>query len=141
MRRGRVVAKALGVILSVLLALVLAIFWILFFSPVPPLATEPAGLAGDGSALDSCPRPTLDGHGKKAVDIPKGNTPGCRYDHFPLPIPGECTEPLAEGASAGGGGPASTRSRRFRSVWKGRSLLAWRTSQPGRLPPGSESTV
>ncbi len=29
-----------------------------------------------------------------AVDIAKGNTPGCRYDHFPLPILRECTEPL-----------------------------------------------
>ena len=34
-----------------------------------------------------------------AADIPKGNTPGCAYDHFPLPILAECTEPLPEGAA------------------------------------------
>ena len=33
-----------------------------------------------------------------AADIPKGNTPGCSYTHFPLPILAECTEPLVEGA-------------------------------------------
>jgi hypothetical protein len=33
-----------------------------------------------------------------ASDIPKGNTPGCSYAHFPLPILAECTEPLVEGA-------------------------------------------
>ncbi|MGI9344996.1 MAG: hypothetical protein ACR2PW_01880, partial [Gammaproteobacteria bacterium] len=32
-----------------------------------------------------------------AEDIPKGNTPGCAYEHFPLPILADCTEPLAEG--------------------------------------------
>jgi len=41
----------------------------------------------------------LDGSGKMAVDIPKGNTPGCAYDHFPLPILAECTESLPEGAA------------------------------------------
>ncbi len=40
----------------------------------------------------------LDGSGKIAADIPKGNTPGCAYSHFPLPILAECTEPLIEGA-------------------------------------------
>jgi hypothetical protein len=38
--------------------------------------------------------PELHGRGKLAADIPKGNTPGCGYDHFPLPILAECTEPL-----------------------------------------------
>ena len=33
-----------------------------------------------------------------AADIPKGNTPGCGYSHFPLPILAQCTEPLTEGA-------------------------------------------
>ena len=36
----------------------------------------------------------LDGSGKTAAEIPKGNTPGCSYSHFPLPILRECTEPL-----------------------------------------------
>jgi hypothetical protein len=60
--------------------------------------TDPATLAGDGSAINYCELPALDGSGKKAVDIPKGNTPGCGYKHFPLPILAECTEPLPEGA-------------------------------------------
>jgi hypothetical protein len=33
-----------------------------------------------------------------AVEIPKGNTPGCAYSQFPLPILRECAEPLAKGA-------------------------------------------
>ena len=73
-------------------------FWGIFFSPRPPLMTDPATLAGDGSLLDYCELPTLDGQGKRAAEIPKGNTPGCSYEHFPLPILAECREPLAEGA-------------------------------------------
>ncbi len=66
----------------------------MFFSQRPPLTTDPATLAGDGSAINYCKLPALDGSGKLAKDIPKGNTPGCSYDHFPLPILAECTEPL-----------------------------------------------
>ena len=62
------------------------------------LTTDPATLAGDGSIIDYCELPLLDGSGKMAADIPKGNTPGCSYTHFPLPILAECTEPLVEGA-------------------------------------------
>ena len=29
-----------------------------------------------------------------AADIPKGNTPGCAYEQFPLPVLRQCTEPL-----------------------------------------------
>lgn len=76
-----------------------AAFWQLFFSARPPLTTDPATLAGDGSTIDYCDLPELDGSGKMAADIPKGNTPGCRYSHFPLPILAECTEPLVEGAA------------------------------------------
>ncbi len=77
-----------------LVALFLAAFWQLFLSARPALTTDPATLAGDGSALDYCDLPVLDGGGKLAADIPKGNTPGCGYGHFPLPILAECTEPL-----------------------------------------------
>jgi len=76
-----------------------AIFWQLYFSERPPLTTDPATLAGDGSAVDYCELPILDGRGKMAADIAKGNTPGCGYDHFPLPILADCTEPLPEGAA------------------------------------------
>lgn len=83
----------------VILLASLAAFWLLFFSPRPPLTIDPATLAGDGSAIDYCDLPVLDGRGKRAAEIPKGNTPGCRYDHFPAPILAECTEPLASDAA------------------------------------------
>ena len=73
-------------------------FWVMFFSERPPLTIDPATLAGDGSTLNYCEMPVLDGSGKLAAEIPKGNTPGCSYDHFPLPVLAECTEPLPEGA-------------------------------------------
>jgi hypothetical protein len=90
--------KALLVTSFVIFAIGLLGFWALFFSPRPPLTIDPDVLAGDGSVLNYCEMPVLDGSGKMAEDIPKGNTPGCRYDHFPLPILAECTEPLVTGA-------------------------------------------
>ena len=75
-----------------------ALFWLIFFSPRPPLTIDPATLAGDGSLVDYCKLPVLDGLGKRAIEIPKGNTPGCSYDHFPLPVLADCREPLVEGA-------------------------------------------
>ncbi len=85
--------------LTVLVLLFAAAFWQLFFSARPPQTTDPAILAGDGSTINYCELPVQDGSGKMAVDIPKGNTPGCGYDHFPLPILADCTEPLPEGAA------------------------------------------
>lgn len=82
----------------ILLVLFVAAFWQMFFSARPPLMIDPATLAGDGSAINYCELAVLDGSGKNAIDITKGNTPGCGYDHFPLPILAECTEPLPEGA-------------------------------------------
>ena len=82
-----------------LLLLVAWLFWLGFFSSRPPNTTDPATLAGDGSTLNYCELPVLDGKGKQAADIPKGNTPGCGYEHFPLPILAECTEPLPENAA------------------------------------------
>lgn len=90
--------KLLIVPLGLLLGLVLSVFWLAFFSPRPPLTIDPATLAGDGSGLNYCELPELDGSGKRAADIPKGNTPGCGYSHFPLPVLAQCTEPLPEGA-------------------------------------------
>jgi len=85
--------------LAVLLVLLFMIgFWLMFFSERPPLRIDPATLAGDGSTLNYCDVPVLDGSGKLAAEIPKGSTPGCGYDHFPLPILAECTEPLPQGA-------------------------------------------
>ena len=91
---GRIALK-----LSAVIALIIiGALWLAFFSARPPLATDPATLAGDGSVINYCALPQLDGSGLLAKDIAKGNTPGCAYDHFPLPILRKCTEPLAEGA-------------------------------------------
>ena len=70
------------------------LLWLGWFSARPPLTVDPATLAGDGSILNYCELPVLDGSGRRAAHIPKGNTPGCAYDHFPLPILASCTEPL-----------------------------------------------
>jgi hypothetical protein len=90
--------KLLLGILLVPACLALFLFWLAYFSPRPALTIDPAVLAGDGSTIDYCALPPLDGSGKLAVDIPKGNTPGCAYSHFPLPVLAHCTEPLVEGA-------------------------------------------
>ena len=91
---GRIALK-----LSAVIALIIiGALWLAFFSARPPLVTDPATLAGDGSVINYCALPQLDGSGRLAKDIAKGNTPGCAYDHFPLPILRQCTEPLAEGA-------------------------------------------
>lgn len=91
--------KWLSGILATLLALISVIFWLLYFSERPPLLTDPAVLAGDGSTINYCELPALGGDGKRAADIPKGNTPGCGYAHFPLPVLAECTEALPEDAA------------------------------------------
>jgi hypothetical protein len=93
------IKKLLAVFATIIVVLVVAGFGFLYLSPRPPLTTDPATLAGDGSLIDYCELPVLDGSGKEAADIPKGNTPGCRYDHFPLPVLAACTEPLPEGAA------------------------------------------
>ncbi len=83
---------------GLLLSVVLFLFWLGFFSARPALTIDPETLAGDGSTINYCALPVLDGSGLRAEEIPKGNTPGCGYDHFPLPILRGCTEPLVEGA-------------------------------------------
>ncbi|CAA0095722.1 Uncharacterised protein [Halioglobus japonicus] len=88
----------IGIVATVVL-LFAAVCWLLFFSARPPVTTDPATLAGDGGAINYCELPVLQGNGKMAEDIPKANTPGCAYDHFPLPILAECVEPLSEGAA------------------------------------------
>jgi hypothetical protein len=74
-------------------------FGFVFFSPRPALTIDPTTLAGDGSAVNYCELSVLDGSGKTAAEIPKGNTPGCAYAHFPLPVLRECTEPLPDNAA------------------------------------------
>ncbi len=89
--------KLLGGVLLAIASLFVFTFWLGFLSARPPLTIDPATLAGDGSVLNYCELPDLDGSGMQAVDIPKGNTPGCAYSHFPLPVLAECTEPLPAG--------------------------------------------
>ncbi len=93
------IKKILLALILLPLCLVLFAFYFMFFTDRPPLSIDPAVLAGDGSTLNYCELPTLDGSGKLATDIPKGNTPGCAYDHFPLPVLSECTEPLVNEAA------------------------------------------
>jgi hypothetical protein len=94
-----VIVKIIVRTLFALVIVALAAFLFAFLSPRPPLTIDPATLAGDGSTLNYCELPVLDGSGKLALDIAKGNTPGCSYSHFPLPVLRECTEPLPEGAA------------------------------------------
>lgn len=91
--------KIVGRILMAFALIGVCGFSFMFFSSRPPLTIDPAKLAGDGSSVNYCELPELDGSGKMAADIPKGNTPGCSYSHFPLPILAQCTEPLPVGAA------------------------------------------
>lgn len=83
---------------AVVALLFVCAFLFVYFSPRPALSIDPGILAGDGSSINYCDLPVLDGSGKMAADIAKGNTPGCSYSHFPLPVLAECTEPLPEDA-------------------------------------------
>jgi len=105
--RSRLVIKTGLSLLALLGLLVVIAFWLAFFSPRPPLTTNAATLAGDGSKIDYCRLPKLDGSRKRAAEIPKGNTPGCAYSHFPLPILADCTEPL------------SPQADDIRGLWRG----------------------
>ena len=55
--------------LGFVLSLCLFLFWLAFFSPRPPLTTDAAVLAGDGSAINYCRLPPLDGSAKQADEI------------------------------------------------------------------------
>lgn len=91
--------KMVAVVGLILLAAIAFLFWLGFLSARPPLQMDASVLAGDGAAINYCELPDLDGTGKLAIEIPKGNTPGCAYERFPMPILAECTEPLAESAA------------------------------------------
>ena len=90
--------KWAGRIVGLFALLFACLFWLAFCSARPENMTDPAVLAGDGSKVDYCALPELDGSGLVAADIPKGNTPGCAYERFPMPILADCTEPLVDGA-------------------------------------------
>jgi hypothetical protein len=89
--------------LLLVLLTIAGLAWLMFFSARPPLTMDPSILAGDGSKLNYCELPSLDNSGKRANDIPKGNTPSCGYTRFPMPVLRECTESLpAEAADIRG---------------------------------------
>lgn len=72
-------------------------FWQLYFSQRPVSRMDSAILEGDGSYINYCQLPVLDDTSYRAKHLPKGHTPGCSYEQFPMPIIGACTEPLAYG--------------------------------------------
>ena len=84
-------------LISILAAMLIGILLYAFLIPRPADTTDPAIFSQDGSSLNYCNLPKLDGSGKYANDIPKAYTPNCGYTKIPMPILSECTEPLAEG--------------------------------------------
>lgn len=77
------------------LALAAVIF--LFLWPRPADTTDPRIFAEGPHEIDYCDLPVLDGNGARALDIPKAYTPQCGWESFPLPVLGDCREPLASG--------------------------------------------
>ncbi len=81
-----------------LLAVVL--YAIMFWWPRPLDTTEARVYASDGSELNYCNQPALDGNGPMAKDIPKAYSPArpkCYWERFPMPVLADCREPIAEG--------------------------------------------
>ena len=83
MKMLRIILKMMLKTALVLSALLITVFYFVFFSPRPPLSIDPATLVGDGSQINYCQLPVLDGNGKMAKDIAKGNTPGCSFASYP----------------------------------------------------------
>lgn len=83
---------------AVLLSLTLSLFLLAWLFP-RPLDTTPSWVFdGDGTEINYCDLPDLDGSGLMSDEIPQAFTPGCGYTVFPKPILQGCTEPLSEGA-------------------------------------------
>jgi len=91
------IAKWLVRGLAAFVVLFLAAFWQLFFSARPPLTTDPATLAGDGSTLDYCDLPILDGFDSlgefaQALSHSKASS-GCSTLRSWRVVPAWCQEP------------------------------------------------
>jgi hypothetical protein len=93
----RVVLTVVVLAVAVVLAAAAAVTYTLF-SPRPPDTTDEAIFEGDGSQIDECDLPELDGSGLRADDIPKAYTPGDGFERWPQPVLAGCTEPLPPGA-------------------------------------------
>ena len=90
--------RKLIIAISVLISLPVLLFLTAWLYPRPVDTTPPWVFESDGSELDYCELPELDGSGLMANDIPRAYTPGCGYTQYPQPILLGCTEPLSEGA-------------------------------------------
>lgn len=86
------------VVVAVLVSLPICLFPLVWLAPRPADTTPEWVFDGDGTDIDYCELPVLDGSGLAAKDIPQAFTPGCGYTVFPRPILQGCTEPLPEGA-------------------------------------------
>ena len=84
-------------ILGLLLLSAVCLAFYAFLYPRPVDTTDQRIFLTDGSSVDYCQLPKLDGSGKLASDIPKAYTPGCGFTRIPMPVLAECTEPLADG--------------------------------------------
>ncbi|MEP5765096.1 MAG: hypothetical protein ABJ308_10895 [Halieaceae bacterium] len=84
--------------ISVLISIPVMLFLTAWLYPRPVDTTPPWVFASDGSELNYCDLPELDGSGLMANDIPRAYTPGCGYTQYPQPVLRGCTEPLPEGA-------------------------------------------
>ena len=83
---------------TVLISLPILLFLLAWLYPRPVDTTPSWVFDGDGTKINYCELPVLDGSGLMAKDIPQAFTPGCGYTVFPQPILKGCTEPLPEGA-------------------------------------------
>ena len=83
---------------AVLLSLPVLLFLTAWLLPRPTDATPAWVFEGDGSEIDYCELPVLDGSGLMAKDFPQAHTPGCGYTTFPQPVLKDCTEPLPASA-------------------------------------------
>ena len=74
--------KIIAVILVGLLLLFSLGFWQLYFSNRPPLTINPLVLSGDGSQIDYCELPILDGRSKLAADRTHGCAVRAETEHI-----------------------------------------------------------
>ena len=65
--------------ISVLISIPVLLFFTAWLYPRHVDTTPPWVFESDGSELNYCDLPELDGSGLKANDIPRAYTPGCGY--------------------------------------------------------------
>ena len=90
--------RKLLIVVAVLFSVPVMLFLLAWLYPRPVDTTPAWVFDGDGTEIDYCELPDLDGTGLMSKDIPQAFTPGCGYTIFPKPILQGCTEPLPEDA-------------------------------------------